>query len=262
MNCSGVMSGIREQIPSLFECRPEGEFLAVTTPFTYPDGDQIDVFVVSRRDRKRIALSDLGETTSYLLMHGIDVTTSPRRQALVEEVCAEHGITFNRGQIACVVADMDRFTDRLMAIGQTMVQVLDLLYTGREVHGISFKDDVAEYLSLIEGVAVIRAPRIQRLASIPHRVDLEVRRFGLQWYIKALSSGSRGAANRQVSETVRLWDFVQRKTNLNSQRLLTIIDDTIDVWEPDWLDQMAAHSTVVAWTGERDALPDIIRLPV
>jgi len=54
---------------------------------------------------------------------------------------------------------------------------------------------------------------------------------------------------------VRLWHDILRVDG----RFLycSILDDAADVWRPEWIDQMAQFSKVIAWS-ERDRMLDIL----
>lgn len=47
-----------------FSCFDEGAHIRISTPFSYPDGDAIDLFVVEREGKT--VISDMGETIRYL----------------------------------------------------------------------------------------------------------------------------------------------------------------------------------------------------
>ena len=81
---------IAEQIGGLFSCTPVREYVRIRTPFLYPDGDVIDLFL--KESQGNVTLTDLGETLRWLRGQSISQRRSAKQQQLIEDVCLTHGI--------------------------------------------------------------------------------------------------------------------------------------------------------------------------
>lgn len=259
-NCSILSNAISEQLPATFQCRQVGSYLGLTTPFTYPDGDQVEVFVAQRAGDPRIAVTDLGETVRFLQGHGVDLVGSPRREAIIQDICLGRKVVYRNGILGTVASGIHELAERVFVMGQTIVQVADLIYTLHDSAPLSFRDEVRAYLRE-RNIPTVSNPRINAVPQLPHRVDFGIRRpSGTRLvYVKTLSSKSRATANEQVSAAVRLWDFIHRRAeeHITREDLVTVIDDSVDVWEKPWIEQLRDHSQVVAWMNERDQLAQI-----
>src|SRR4030081_2258385 len=89
---------LNQSLGALFTCALVNGYTRVRTPFLYPDGDVIDVFV-SEEDGV-FTVTDLGETLRWLKMQSISgVRRSPRQQKLIEDVALTHGFEVFRGML-------------------------------------------------------------------------------------------------------------------------------------------------------------------
>ena len=82
---------------SLFVCSEHGEYQRIRTPYLYPDGDNIDLFC--KMTGETVTVTDLGETTRWLRMQSVSPRRSPKQQAILEDICQNHGVEFYRGMV-------------------------------------------------------------------------------------------------------------------------------------------------------------------
>ena len=69
---------IQQQMGELFQCAEVGRFVRIRTPFLYPDGDYIDLFLEANAED--VTLTDLGETIRWLKMQTISLRRSPNTE--------------------------------------------------------------------------------------------------------------------------------------------------------------------------------------
>ena len=93
---------IQQSVGELFTCSQVNEYTRIRTPFLYPDGDVIDVFLKEKGEV--ITLTDLGESLRWLKMQTLSPRRSPKQRKLVEDVCLTHGLEFFRGMLVLRVA--------------------------------------------------------------------------------------------------------------------------------------------------------------
>jgi hypothetical protein len=60
MSTGDLCVDLERGLGELFTCAPQGEFQRIRTPYLYPDGDNIDLFL--KADGNVVTVSDLGET--------------------------------------------------------------------------------------------------------------------------------------------------------------------------------------------------------
>lgn len=260
MNCLDVHRMIESQIPNGFSCHVDTEKLALVTPFTYPDGDSVEVFVYSRPSDGRMVLTDLGETVRYLAGHGVSISDSNRRDAIVQDICATAEVFFRDGMLVTLVPRPDEFTSRLLGLGQTIVRVADMVYTAKSAVPVPFKDEVREYVSSA-GLEIVSQKWISDHLDkykLPYRPDFGYARRNKVTVVKALSSLSPRLANDQVSKVIRLWHYMKTRSVINEWQRLTIIDDSTGIWQDDWITQMQDLSPVIRWAEDREQLDGIL----
>lgn len=73
--------------------------------------------------------------------------------------------------------------------------------------------------------------------------------------VATLSSNTATYANDLTSKVVRAWHDIHRIDGRFAY--LSVIDDSSDVWRPEWIDQMRQLSDVVFWK-ERDRILDLL----
>lgn len=254
MNCERMREQALSALPILFACQEEDGRLKITTPYLYPDGDYIDLYVVE--SPTGLYLTDLGETMGYLADHGISPRQSPKRRKIINDVLLTQGIELFRGELRAPLVDWERAAWTVTRLSQTIVQIGDLVFSLRLSALSTFKEEVEEYW--IE-------------SRIPYDVDYLVvggsgesytvdfcipvpQRPGL---VETLSSQSRSYANTLVSRVVRTWHDLLRVDSRYGY--ISLIDDSTDVWKAEWFDQLANLSEVVVWS-EREKLPAILGL--
>ena len=94
---------IQEQMSELFQCAEVGDYIRVRTPYMYPDGDYIDLFLSRSSGDDTQTLSDLGETVRWLKMQTVTLRRSPKQNQMIQDICLTHGVEFYRGmlQVRC-----------------------------------------------------------------------------------------------------------------------------------------------------------------
>jgi hypothetical protein len=121
---------------------PSGH-IRIETTFRYPDGGSIELFVV---DPPRL-LSDLGQTTAWLLDMQIKPWLSKKRQAMVEDVLHVHGVRQNGGAIEIDLPSLDELETKVLVLAQVCLRLADLTFTRRASLQAAFSDDLAEVLA-------------------------------------------------------------------------------------------------------------------
>lgn len=254
MNCGQLKEKALASLPLLFVCHEEDGRLKVTTPYLYPDGDYIDLYLVELPTG--LYLTDLGETMGYLADYGISPKQSPKRRKIINDVLLTQGVEMFQGELRVSLDDWDRAAWAATRLSQAIVQISDLVFSLRLSALGTFKEEVEEYW--IE-------------TRIPYDVDYPVvggsgESYTVDFYIPAphrprlvetLSSQSKSYANTLVSRVVRLWHDLLRVDGRYGY--ISLVDDSTDVWKVEWFDQLAALSEVVVWS-EREKLPTTLGL--
>ena len=137
---------IQEQMGELFRCAEVGSYTRIRTPFMYPDGDYIDIFLERDNDEKTIALSDLGETVRWLKMQTISLRRSPKQNQMIQDICLTHGVEFYRGMLQTRFRPGDNLAMAVTRLSQAALRSADIWFTFRIRAVESVTDEIAEYL--------------------------------------------------------------------------------------------------------------------
>ena len=118
---------LNQNLGPLFTYSQVNDYTRIRTPFLYPDGDVIDLFV--KEQNGNTTITDLGETLRWLRAQSISPRRSPKQNKLIEDVCLNHGLEFFRGMLLARVRQGDNFAAIAMRAAQGVLRVADLWFT-------------------------------------------------------------------------------------------------------------------------------------
>lgn len=237
---------LSRQLGALFECREQGQYIRIRTPYLYPDGDTIDVFLSPTEDPPR--LTDLGETLRWLATQTISDRRTTKQQALIRDVCLTLGIELYKGMLQQRVRAEGDLAGALVNVAQAVIRVSDLWFTFRSRSFESANDEVADFLedrkvSFDRGVSLVgRSGNIWRIdfqARAPQRTSL----------VNVLSTGNRAAARKLAEHTLATWyDLSNYKVGPERLKFVSLFDDTFDVWGEEDFKLLEDLSEVAFWS--------------
>jgi hypothetical protein len=256
MNATDICSELRTGLGALFACSQQGEFQRVRTPYLYPDGDNIDLFVKTQGEV--VTVSDLGETLRWLRSQSLSPRRSPRQDALIADVCLTHGVELYKGMLLARCRPEDSLAAVFLRVAQAALRVSDLWFTFRTRAVESVTDEVADFLAERQ----FQFERGQKLVGRSGRgwtVDFHVRAPERSALVYLLSTGSRAAA-RSVSEHVlAAWfDLSHMAVGPEALRFVSLFDDTADVWTEEDFRLVEPLSTIARWS-QPDEFAELLR---
>jgi hypothetical protein len=246
MNATDLCSDLRQGLGELFSCSQQGEFQRIRTPYLYPDGDNIDLFVKAAGDV--VTVSDLGETLRWLRSQTLSPRRSAKQDALIADACLTHGIEFYKGMLLARCRRGDSLAAVTLRVAQAALRVSDLWFTFRTRAVESVTEEVADFLTERQ----FNFERSERLAGRSGRgwtVDFHVRAPDRSSLVYVLSTGSRSAA-RSVSEHVLAawYDLNHLAAGPEALRFVSLFDDTADVWAAEDFKLVEPLSVVAQWS--------------
>ncbi len=252
LQCKAVREMLQKDLSPLFDCREEEGRLVIVTPFEYPDGDLMELYVTE--ESGQIVLTDLAETLATLAAYRFEVESTPKRRKLFESVLKGLDAHYFHGEIRVPVQPEGSLTSALIRLGQAALRTTDLLFTSRFGAGTTFKEEVDEYLT-------------ER--KVPHEMDHKLtgrsgQTYTLDFYIErrqpllmeALSTASSGYAEQLISKTVRMWYDLKRVDGRFVYA--TVLDDSEDVWKEQHIEILTSLSELVVWS-EREKLSELAK---
>jgi hypothetical protein len=98
--------------------------LRIETVFLYPDGSSIDIFYIEAKEGLPGKLSDLGQTSAWLL----DVSLIPSPD-LVEDILRIYKVERVEGILELTLQGSEDLIPGIIRLGQACIRVADLMYT-------------------------------------------------------------------------------------------------------------------------------------
>jgi len=226
----------------------------IETAFLYPEGSAVDVFLIDEtRPSPAAKLSDLANTSQWLLNLQVQPWLSKKRQAYVDDALRIYNVTKQGGALELELASLERLIDGVVRLGQACVRVADLIYTRRSSIQLPVTDEVEEVLADAE-LDYDQNPELEGRYGRPVRVDFLVRGARTTSAVLTLSSRNASQAHVQANEIFSRWydlDVPARR-----ERRVTILDDRSDVYRDDDLQRLREKSDVLALS-ERTTICDL-----
>ncbi len=130
---------------------PRGH-VRLETAFLYPDGSSVDLFVKDDTTAPllptataSLALSDLGQTMSWLLDVQVKPSMSKKRQQFVEDAIRLYDVKQEGGALETRLRSLDELMTGIVRLGQACVRVADLIYTRRTSLQVGVGEEIEEF---------------------------------------------------------------------------------------------------------------------
>jgi hypothetical protein len=232
----------------------------IETGFTYPDGANVDVFVVKGTKilhDPMVLLSDLGQTTDLLLHHDVKPWSSKKRAVQLEDAVSLYGVGLRGGALEKEIPSSDQAVQEgIVALGQACLRMSDMLFTKRLQLQSVFADDVEEFLSDADLEYQTNAELPGLYA--PVSVDFLVKGRRATSAVMTLSARIAAAAHVQANEVFRKAHDLAAAGRVEQR--VALIDDatgTTEVYRDEDLRRIQAYATVVAFS-DRDSLQSLL----
>jgi len=230
----------------LFSCSTVNGYTRIRTPYLYPDGDVIDLFL--SKERGDYTLTDLGETLRWLRMQSIGQRRSPKQNKLIQDVCLNHGVELFRGMLMVRVKHSDNFSGDLTRLAQAALRVSDLWFTMRTRAVESITDEVKDFLDGRE-IPSVRGETLPGRSGRSWTVDFHIRQPRRSTLMCVLSTASRAAARGIAEHVTSEWhDLSHLKLGPEAMAFISLFDDSADVWNPEDFRLVGDLSEVAFWS--------------
>lgn len=226
-----------------FSCKEIQGRLWVISPYTYPDGDYIEI-VISERADGEISVSDLGETLRHLRDHGFDPTAIVNGKYLLKELMSRFRVEIEGGVIQKRVGAEPG--EAILDVVGACFAAGDLLYLSRSYQPGTFVQDVFHWLQERK-VSVERNYTVEGLTKKRYKVHFFLPKVrDTSGLLQTLSPKSIYAVKRVVDATFRLWSDVGND-GWNGWKG-SLLDDRILEWKNEDIDLLKRVSPVYSWS--------------
>lgn len=233
--------------------------LRFTTIFRYPDGSFVDLFL--RQDisdaLNSFTLTDLGETTAYLLEMNIHAWKTNKRKGMISSICETLDVKQDGGELKIQLTnyEADRLGDAFVRLAQACIRVSDVSMTQTLRVTNPFKDDLEEFLDST-------GYRYEVDRMIPGKFGQEVKiDFSVEGprtvsLLQSLSAANAVVGRHMADDLFTRWyDIPHMKS---ASRFVTVIDANNSPFsEPD-LRRIEELSTMVSFPDQQQELLQLI----
>jgi hypothetical protein len=248
-------SAIAANLGALFECSESGRDIRIRTPYLYPDGDVIDLFMTTHDQPQTV--TDYGETLRWLAMQAPSFRRTVKQQALIQDTCATLGVEFYKGMLQKRVEDESALAVTIMLLGQAAVRVSDLWFTFRSRSFESMNDEVAELLEARQVENERNVSLVGRSGSV-WKVEFHTRTPKRTSLVKVLSTGNRAAARKMAEHALATWyDLSNLKLGPEGISFVSLFDDSVDVWSDEDFKLVEEFSEIVYWSNPDELLASL-----
>jgi len=254
MTCLQEIEKALMSLPKEFECEKLDERTwIVTTPFKYPDGDLIQLFVI--KIDSTFEVTDFAETMRLFETLDFDLLGSKRRRKIVDEILKMFKVYLINNEIK-VKASAEELTQAILRISQAIFRISDLYFSQCVGVVTTFKDEVEEVFKEAD-IRYEKNYSVFGRSGQEYRVDfyIDLKKPHL---IEAISTYSKTYAERLIDKVVRMWYDIRRADG--RFEYVTIVDDRSEVWTDKHFDLLEDLSEVYIWSKIDDYISKIKEL--
>lgn len=246
LNCTEIREYINNSVSSLFNCTHHGSFLSISTPFSYPDGDDIELFLENRTDY--LLLTDMGETLRYLDTYLLDITSTNKRKMIINDVVKSNNLLFNKGIIYAIVKNENRILDAIFNMSQAIIRISDVLYTMKGQSLAAFEEEFKSFLD--EQKFNYEEDFIVETATHQYTFDFAVENQNNIGLVKLLNAPKKPSQKPNISKMVQTWFDISTsdpiKYPVNNR--ITVLDDSVYPWRHNDYHLIEKLSIVNLWS--------------
>ncbi len=231
---------------------PRGH-VRIETELSYPDGSYVDVFVKAPLTETDVRLSDLGQTTTWLLDLAVRPWQSKTRQRLLEDAIQLYEAEQVGGAIELVVPSRAALVKGVIRLAQACVRVADLYYTRRMSYAVSATDELEEFLSDADLSYKPNAELNGMFA--PVKVDFLVAGERKNSALLMWSSANNSQAHQLGNEIFRKW--YDLNIPARTEQRVTVFDDRYDTYRKEDFARVRSISDLVAFS-DKTTLRDLL----
>lgn len=229
---------IAETVGQLYACTEVNGFVRIRTPYLYPDGDVIDLFLKESSQ----TLTDLGETLRWLDMQSFGKDLSKKQKSLLEDIQLTYGIELHREML--LVRVQDNLADALTRLAEAVMAVSNLWFLNRTRLISGLNDEIAELLDEHQ-IDYEREVKLLGRSNQAWEIDFRTQHQQRSTLIEVLSTGSRSAAKNKVNAAVAAWlDLSHYLLGQEPLKFISLFDDSVDIWTDGHMSQLAEFSEI------------------
>lgn len=231
--------------------------LRIATPFNYPNGSQVDLFLEHSNDLfPQYILSDYGLTANYLLDMHINAWSTSKRRQLIQDICETLEVDLDTGVFRISLGqDITSLSSAIVRLAQACIRVSDLSFTQRLQSSATFQENVEEFIAGAD-LPYESEPVLVGALGNPVKVDFRVKGAKVISLVQTLSAPNPVNAHPKSVEVFTRWFDLQSHNGQRHQ--FVSVFDTVNSFKGYDLERLSLVSTVVGFPEEQEALKEIL----
>jgi len=230
--------------------------IRLATPFQYPNGSQIDLFLKANGNGNGsgdVLLSDKGQTMAYLLDLHVKPWTSQKRKQTLADICSTLGVEQDGGAffIRLKQEKIKEVPDAMLRLAQTCIRVADIAYTQRLRAPATLTEDFEEF---IVGLDRPYKPGVKIPGQFGTEVEFNFLVEGqrMRSLVQILSTANQSAAHILSVDAFARWSDIAPVRH--QYQCLSVYDTSNDVFREDDLKRLQVVSDIVGFPAESERL--------
>lgn len=242
--------------------------LRLSTPFQYPNGEYIDLFLQRSGLFDMYTLSDFGQTSLYLKDAQAKLDAI-RKTSLVEDICGQFRVHFTDEGLSVDLGfePPTDLSDPILRLVQACMRVAEFASHVKSRTSNPFRDDIQGFL------ADSRLPHIPDVlvptswTDKPVKIDFQVTGIHAISYLLTLSASNQQTAHVTANEIFRKWYDLKKDDGTVRQPLVaarsdyqfvTVYNSKSAVRSED-LRRISEYSKTVAYPKEKAELLSVLK---
>ena len=256
------LSRIVSTIPMVRGCdRIRSGALRMATPFTYPNGELVDLFLEEAKDLLgSYVVSDMGQTWMYLHDAEVKVDSTSRRKQMLADICAELSVQYRNGALEVYVMrdEIDKIPHAMLRLAQACIRLADFASHHRLRSANPFKDDVEDFIDALP-FSYTADVKIPSTHGVDIRVDFEVKAPKVNSLVLVIGAMNETAGISATTSVFRKWHEIKKSgTPYREFRFITVYNSAANALRPNDVDLLRDESLLISYPQDGETLASVL----
>lgn len=234
--------------------------LRISTPFKYPNGDSIDVFLYPKKENLlgELYLSDRGHTYIYLKGAYAGWPETTRKQEIIVDIASQLNVRVGAGEIFLSLSEdtLDELSEGILRVAQACVRISDFATHQRLRSASPFRDDVEDFFAA-QSLGFSKDVKVRGSFGNHLRMDFEVTSPKTRSYVNILAAMNRPAAHSAATDIFsKLYDL--NRTSQLDHQLVTVFNSQSRAIRESDIQRLRDMSLVFAYPEQGQALAETL----
>ncbi len=251
---------IAKKVGSLFNCSEFKDFIQIATPFTYPDGDIIDIFYKSKDNE--FILTDLGETMRWLESQSISGHKNDKQTELIKNICVGHNLILKRDMFISKYTSNEEIAEKIIDLAQAIIEISSLWSLQQKRKSKNIIDTVEDFIKEIK-IPYEREQSYIGSSERKWKPHFYTTYRGNNILTHVLSTDNKSSTKPILCTVNTQWEDLEKfKTDSNYNFISLIIDteENQEIWSAGDRKLLAKKSEVKRWSNKENFKRSLLKV--